>query len=347
MAVQSSNMLQPLDTNLQSRFSTPLNANPTPSTQTARLQGSSSPTTTNNDVGFSLFERQVFDLTNAERTKRGIAAFKLDDRLNRAAEAHSVDMATKNYFSHQGLDGSQPWDRMKAQGYNFSRAAENIAFGQPTAKDVVTAWMNSAGHRRNILDPNLKDFGVGYFKGRWTQNFGTLASQPRVASSPTPPTNTTSLPGSGSPTTGGSTPASTTPTTPSNTSVGFGDFERQVFDLTNAERTKVGLTPFSLNDSLNRAAEGHSVDMATKKYFSHQGLDGSQPWDRMKAQGYNFSRAAENIAFGQPTAKDVVTAWMNSAGHRANILNPNLKDLGIGFFDGYWTQNFGTLMGMA
>ncbi|MEP0916314.1 CAP domain-containing protein [Leptolyngbya sp. DQ-M1] len=127
----------------------------------------------------------------------------------------------------------------------------------------------------------------------------------------------------------------------------FGAFEQQVFDLTNQQRMQQGLPPLTLNLTLNDVAEKHSQDMATRNYFSHQGLDGSQPWDRMRTGGYSYSRAAENIAFGQPTPQDVVTAWMNSPGHRQNILNPNLKELGVGYHNGYWTQNFGTAMQLA
>ncbi|MBD1844805.1 CAP domain-containing protein [Cyanobacteria bacterium FACHB-63] len=127
----------------------------------------------------------------------------------------------------------------------------------------------------------------------------------------------------------------------------FGTFEQQVFDLTNQQRIQQGLPPLTLNLTLNDVAEKHSQDMATRNYFSHQGLDGSQPWDRMRAEGYNYSRAAENIAFGQPTPQDVVTGWMNSPGHRQNILNSNLKEIGVGYYNGYWTQNFGTAMQLA
>ncbi len=146
----------------QSSSSAPLNAAPQP----APVQAAPTP-------AFGTFEQQVFDLTNQQRTQQGLSPLSLNLTLNDVAEKHSQDMATRNYFSHQGLDGSQPWDRMRADGYNYSRAAENIAFGQPTPQDVVTAWMNSPGHRQNILDPNLKDIGVGYSNGYWTQDFGT------------------------------------------------------------------------------------------------------------------------------------------------------------------------------
>jgi len=127
----------------------------------------------------------------------------------------------------------------------------------------------------------------------------------------------------------------------------FGAFEQQVFDLTNQQRSQQGLLPLTLNLTLNDVAEKHSQDMATRNYFSHQGLDGSQPWDRMRAEGYVYSRAAENIAFGQPTPQAVVDAWMNSPGHRQNILDPNLKEIGVGYYNAYWTQDFGTAMKIA
>jgi uncharacterized protein YkwD len=178
MSTQFSDMLkQPLQTSMtpQAGSSTPLDPN-AGLTQT-RVARSSAPTSSNSDSGFSTFEQQVIDLTNQERAKQGLAPLKMDSRLNDSAEKHSQDMAAQNYFSHQGKNGSQPWDRMEDSGYgNFARAAENIALGQTSAQQVVSDWMNSPGHRRNILDPNLKDLGVGYFNGYWTQNFGTLMS---------------------------------------------------------------------------------------------------------------------------------------------------------------------------
>ena len=94
------------------------------------------------------------------------------------AQAHSQDMATRNYFDHNTPEGKSPFDRMTAAGYAFSSAAENIAAGQRTPADVVTAWMNSAGHRANILNCGLTQIGVGYATGGsygvyWTQDFGT------------------------------------------------------------------------------------------------------------------------------------------------------------------------------
>ena len=87
-------------------------------------------------------------------------------------------MRTKNYFSHTSKDGRSPWDPHPAQGYHYG-SAENIAAGQRTAAAVVSAWMNSTGHRKNILNCSNKAVGVGVSRGSgtyyiyWTQDFGT------------------------------------------------------------------------------------------------------------------------------------------------------------------------------
>ena len=95
------------------------------------------------------------------------------------------------------------------------------------------------------------------------------------------------------------------------------------------------------NDKLHAAALGHSVDMAENDYFSHTSRDGSSMVDRIERQGYNWRSVAENIAAGYRTPASVVDGWMNSSGHRANIMNCDLTEIGVGFHDYYWTQNFG------
>ena len=99
-----------------------------------------------------------------------------DSRLTTAARLHSEDMAAHDYLSHTSLDGRTPWQRMEAQGYTAG-SAENIAAGYSTPAAVMTAWMNSSGHRANILSCSSKAIGVGIGKGGsygtyWTQDFG-------------------------------------------------------------------------------------------------------------------------------------------------------------------------------
>lgn len=106
-------------------------------------------------------------------------ALVLNAQLNAAAQKHATDMATYNYFSHTGRDGSTPWARMTREGYAWRRAGENIAAGQTSARAVVDGWLRSPGHCANLMNANFKDLGVGYaygaastYKRYWVQNFG-------------------------------------------------------------------------------------------------------------------------------------------------------------------------------
>jgi uncharacterized protein YkwD len=116
---------------------------------------------------------EVTRLTNVERAKAGCGALRVDSRLAAAAQAHSKDMVDRDYFSHTSPDGKGPGDRAAAAGYP-SWSGENIAAGYPTAAAVVQGWMNSPGHKANILNCQSKATGVGYDARRnmWTQMFG-------------------------------------------------------------------------------------------------------------------------------------------------------------------------------
>jgi len=125
---------------------------------------------------FSSYQQQVLDLVNAERTKRGISALTLDSNLSSVATKKSQDMVNKNYFDHTSPTYGSPFDMMKQFGISYRTAGENIAKGQKTPQEVVTAWMNSEGHRKNILNPNFTNLGVGIAKDSkgttyWTQMF--------------------------------------------------------------------------------------------------------------------------------------------------------------------------------
>jgi uncharacterized protein YkwD len=130
--------------------------------------------------GFVNFETQLLKLTNLERQKRGLAPLKLSSQLSRSAQSHALDMATNNYFSHTGRNGSNIGDRAKANGYKYSWLGENIAAGLSTPEGTMKQWMNSAGHRANILNPKFTEIGFGYanmpnsrYQHYWVQVFGT------------------------------------------------------------------------------------------------------------------------------------------------------------------------------
>ena len=128
-------------------------------------------------------------------------------------------------------------------------------------------------------------------------------------------------------------------------------FELEVIRLTNLERTSRGLPPLRLNSNLTDAARAHNQDMINNDFFDHTGSDGSDPWDRACDHGYTpygwgDCYVGENIAAGYTTPSDVVAGWMSSQGHRANILNPEYREIGVGHNTGgnwgnYWTMNLG------
>ncbi|SIQ16166.1 uncharacterized protein, YkwD family [Bacillus cereus] len=123
----------------------------------------------------SEFEQRVVELTNAERTKQGLPALQIDTELSKVARIKSEDMQKNNYFDHNSPTYGSPFDMMKKFGISYKSAGENIAQGQRTPEEVVQAWMNSAGHRANILNNGFTHIGVGYVESGnyWTQQFIT------------------------------------------------------------------------------------------------------------------------------------------------------------------------------
>ncbi|WGG43856.1 CAP domain-containing protein [Rossellomorea sp. DA94] len=121
----------------------------------------------------SQFEQKVVELTNQERAKQGLPALKVDAELSKVAREKSRDMQANNYFSHTSPTYGSPFDMMKQFGIEYSSAGENIAMGQQTPEEVVQAWMNSEGHRKNIMSSNYTHIGVGYVENGnyWTQQF--------------------------------------------------------------------------------------------------------------------------------------------------------------------------------
>ncbi|WP_394184177.1 CAP domain-containing protein [Metabacillus halosaccharovorans] len=123
--------------------------------------------------GVSQVAQQVIDLTNAERKKNGLPALKADTQLSGVAQKKSEDMQQNNYFSHTSPTYGSPFDMMRDFGVTYKTAGENIAQGQRSAQEVVQAWMNSEGHRKNILSKDFTHIGIGYDSNghHWTQMF--------------------------------------------------------------------------------------------------------------------------------------------------------------------------------
>ncbi|MFF7156499.1 CAP domain-containing protein [Streptomyces sp. NPDC008139] len=172
------------------------------------------------------------------------------------------------------------------------------------------------------------------------------ATPSRTATSPAAaptPTRTTAAPTTPVPTTTAARTQPPTTAAPASTDA-VTAARAAILSLVNTQRASAGCSPLTASSSLDGLAQAFSEDMAARGFFDHTDPDGKTPWDRAKALGIT-NLGGENIARGQATAQAVMDAWMNSPGHRANILNCDYKTLGVGIHYGsggpWWTQDFG------
>ncbi|TVY01104.1 CAP domain-containing protein [Cohnella terricola] len=234
--------------------------------------------------------------------------------------------------------------------------------GNTVTKDQLTQIASRFGIDLNgILQqiaqdqyPGVTNPSTGTGNGGWGQIVVTVPSKPAQPSTPTPapskpaqpstPTTTPSKPAQPSkPTTPSQPTTPSKPSTGNNASAGTSqsEFAAQVVTLVNQERAKAGLGALNTsNATLTKMALDKAKDMYNKGYFDHNSPTYGSPFDMMKQYGINYSYAGENIAKGQRTPQEVMTAWMNSPGHRANILNPNYKTIGVAYYNGVWVQEF-------
>ena len=119
------------------------------------------------------WEKEVLDLTNSFRARNGYSSLSWSDDAATSARLHSEDMAENNYFSHNGLDGSTPFTRMKKQGISYKSAGENIIGGYGNAMFSNNGWLNSSGHRKNLLNSSFTHLGVGFALGGSYGDYGT------------------------------------------------------------------------------------------------------------------------------------------------------------------------------
>ena len=138
-----------------------------------KSQANTAGNNTNASTGISQYASEVINLTNQERAKSGLPALKADTQLSGVAQKKCLDMQQNNYFSHTSPTYGSPFDMMRDFGVTYEAAGENIAQGQSTPQEVVQAWMNSEGHRKNIMSNSFTHIGVGFEQGgnHWTQMF--------------------------------------------------------------------------------------------------------------------------------------------------------------------------------
>ncbi|MFJ9152226.1 CAP domain-containing protein [Streptomyces sp. NPDC102270] len=250
-------------------------------------------------------------LVNSARATAGSPPVTLDPRLTEAARRHASAMASAGRLGVDGPDGVSVFQRLTATGYAFITLGEHLVSGPRNQSELVEYCLRTEQPRRTLHDPAFRHVGLAHAtKGRSGDTYWTaLWARPL-------------------------TPADLTRTC------------EEVVGLTNRERARAGLPPLAVDPLLARAAQAYSTDMAVRAFYSHTSPEGTQPWDRAAAAGSGRRSIGENIACGQRSAAEVVEGWMNSPGHRANILKPGFTHIGIGFAGGgpagtYWTQLFG------
>ncbi|GAA0938145.1 CAP domain-containing protein [Streptomyces rhizosphaericus] len=257
--------------------------------------------------------RQALDVVNAARARSGAAPVALDGRLTAAAEAHARAMAAHGALALESPDGTSLFHRIAAHGYRPLTIAEHIVSGPRTPREFVDYCLEGAERRGPFDDPAVVHLGIGRADGSTTGDVYWTAVWAR-------------------------------PFTPD----GLLRLASEVIALTNAERAAARLAPLAPDPRLTAAAQAHSDDMVARDFYSHTGPEGHQPWDRAKAAGATHRGIGENIACGQRSPEEVVRGWMNSPGHRANILKPDFTHIGVGHATGsragtYWTQVFGAV----
>ncbi|MBU3865415.1 TerD family protein [Streptomyces sp. 4503] len=257
--------------------------------------------------------RHALEVVNAARARAGAAPVALDGRLTAAAEAHARAMAAHGVLGLETPDGIALFHRIAAHGYTPLTIAEHIVSGPRTPREFVDYCLEGDERRGPFQDPDLLHLGIGRADG---------------------------------PTTGGVywTAVWARPFTPD----GLLRLASEVIALTNAERAAARLAPLAPDPRLTAAAQAHSDDMVARDFYSHTGPEGGQPWDRARTAGATHRGIGENIACGQRSPAEVVRGWMNSPGHRANILKPDFTHIGVGHATGsragtYWTQVFGAV----
>ncbi|MEV5433274.1 CAP domain-containing protein [Streptomyces sp. NPDC052701] len=248
---------------------------------------------------------------NQARTAAGSPPVSLDARLMAAARAHAAAMAAADLLGVESRDGVSVYQRVTSAGYAYLTIGEHLVRGPRTPAEFLAYCRRTEAARRVLYAPAFTHAGLAHAGG-----------------GPSGDTYWTAVWAG--------------PLTPD----GLARTTADVVGLTNRERVRAGLRPLAPDPRLAAAAQAHSADMAARGFYSHTCPDGGRPWDRAAAAGAGRRSIGENIACGQRSPAEVVEGWMNSPGHRANILKPDFTHLGIGFAGGgragtYWTQLFG------
>ncbi|UCH74834.1 MAG: hypothetical protein JSU82_02990 [Rhodospirillales bacterium] len=285
---------------------------PAACTATGDVEGTA-PTT---GVPSSRVEADMVRLINEQRARRSLPPLIRQPKLSAAALAHSRIMGKTGCiaFDCAGMSVEQ---RVAVSGYRYGEARSYVGAGYDNTGAALAAMMGRGWSRELVLDPDFRHVGVGHVfesDSRY-RHYWTISFA--------------------------------VPATDDREALA-----EEVVRLTNAERRKRGLGPLMRNRDLTRSAQFHAEFMARNDCFAHRCPKEPALAQRARNAGYRYRGVAENIAAGSPTPAEVVRGWMESPGHRANILHPDMREIGIGYVllnedsgreshRHYWVQNFG------
>lgn len=276
-------------------------------------------------------DREVVSLVNQARTKAGLATLTYSAELS-AQAAKSLDY----YQKTKQIPSSATLLQIAKDG-GYTSMGQTVVSGSD-AKAMVSKQLQYYGSR-SVLNSKYNTIGLVVAD---TSNgllcLQLLATKPanqstKPAPQPAPAPQPKPQPA----------PQPAPQPTPN---VTMNELQQQVVELVNVERAKHGLKPVVAKQDLTNVAQLKANDMYQNRYFSHTSPTYGSPFDMMRKYGISYSAAGENIAMGQKTAAQVMQDWMNSPGHRANILNANYNEIGVGAYNSYsgygyiWVQEF-------
>ena len=262
---------------------------------------------------------------NAERERLGAPALRLIQPLNQAAQRHAEEISRSGSLRLEQGSERQVSDWIRKAGYNSHRWTESVTSSPSDFDQVLHDW-----RRRDqptwgsLMDAEVRDLGIGLSRMGGTPLYVFLFAVPEADHF-------------------------------ARTTGGLRDPERvraEMLAEVNALRSKAGAPALRMNAALQKAAQAHAQDMLERGFFAHKSPGNTTVRERATKAGYKWRNIGENIAEGQKSVDEVVATWMDSPGHRQNMLEPKFREIGIGLVTGkgrdgeyrvIWVQNFGAL----
>ena len=260
---------------------------------------------------------------NAERERLGVPALRLVQPLNQAAQQHAEEIVRSGTMRLEQGSERQVSDWIRKAGYNSHRWTESVTSSPNDFDQILHEW-----RRRDqptwgsLMDAEVRDLGIGLSRRGGTPLYVFLFAVPEADHF-------------------------------ARSTGGLRDPEQvraEMLAEVNALRRKAGAPGLRMDPALQKAAQAHAQDMLERGFFAHESPSNTTVRERATKAGYKWRNIGENIAEGQKSVDEVVATWMDSPGHRRNMLEPKFRELGIGLVTGkgrdgeyrvIWVQNFG------